>query len=186
MNKGSIRIMNSQVNDRQNAQEVLGDLMHKLKEASSKGEPSAYLEPMHGTSEQVEGLRSEAQFGSVKSIIDEPISFGGTGLAPNPAETMMASVAASLEVTINCYASMRGIKIRNLSTKMKGCLDNRAFFGILGASRAGFPIVDFEIAIDCDATDEQLAELIDVAQKCCPVLDNLRNPTEVSLTTTRI
>lgn len=159
----------------------LGQMMARLREASSGGNAGDCLEPMSGQTRQVEGLRSQAQFGDLAMVIDEPVAFGGTGMAPNPAEAMLAALGASIEVTIRCYADLMGIKVASIGVDLSGALNNRGFFGLDASVRAGFPRIGAIVRIVSEEDPEAVGELLEIAARCCPVLDNIRQPTDVAL-----
>ncbi|RJT26721.1 OsmC family peroxiredoxin [Mesorhizobium waimense] len=168
------------MNDRRPSSE-LGHLFSKLRTSSAAGAAADCIEVMAGETEQVEGLRSESKFGNLTLTIDEPVSFGGTGTAPNPAEAMLAALGASIEVTIRCYAEFMGIQVTSIGVDLSAELNNQGFFGVNDAVRSGFPAISAKVKIASIEKPDVIAELIGVAGRCCPVLDNVRHPTDVKL-----
>ena len=59
-----------------------------LREIAFMGPSEQQLEPMSGTVTEVRGLLNHARFSGHLLIVDEPVGFGGSGTAPNPAEVM--------------------------------------------------------------------------------------------------
>ncbi|MBL8647250.1 MAG: OsmC family protein [Sphingosinicella sp.] len=163
------------------AQSTLGALMHELMAVARSGDAARCHEPMAGTTRQVEGLRSEGRFGDLSIVIDEPVAFGGTGLAPNPAEVALAALGASIEVTLRCYAEYHGIPVDSISVDLAGALDNRGFFGADPTIRPGFPRIDVRINVGTAAPAADVARLIAEVERCCPVLDLFRNATHIDI-----
>lgn len=159
----------------------LSELMRDLRVVAQRGNPAECAEPMSGITRQVNGLKSEATFGGLQMVIDEPVVFGGTGSAPNPAEAALAALGASMEVTLRCWAEYLGIPVNSISVALSGALDSRGFFGTDPAVRSGFGAVDAKIMIDSPAPAADLERLLDRVQKCCPVLDLFRAPTPVTV-----
>ena len=159
----------------------LGELMRNFRKVALRGNPAERAEPMSGTTRQVEGLKSEATFGGLRMVIDEPVVFGGTGSAPNPAEAALAALGASMEVTLRCYAESLEIPVRSISVALSGALDSRGFFGTDPSIRAGFPSIEAKITVDSPAPAADLERLLDRVQRCCPVLDLFRAPTTVNV-----
>lgn len=159
----------------------LGRLFAKFRAASASGKPSECLETMSGTTRQVEGLRSESLFSDLPLTIDEPVSFGGTGKAPNPAEVLLAALGASMEVTIRCYADFMGISVETISVQLSAKMNTQGFFGTNANVRSGFRSISANVQIVSSEQSNVVIELIDIASRFCPVLDNVRDPTEVSL-----
>lgn len=158
----------------------LGRRFAKFREASAN--PDESLETMSGTTRQVEGLRSETLFSGLPLTIDEPVSFGGTGKAPNPAEVMLAALGASIEVTIKCYADYLGIKVDSIGVELTAELNTQGFFGTNAAVRSGFPSISARVKIVSDEEAKVVSKLIEIANRFCPVLDNVKHPTDVALT----
>jgi putative redox protein len=163
----------------------LGELMRNLRNVALRGNPAECAEPMSGVTRQVVGLRSEAAFGELKMVIDEPVVFGGTGSAPNPAEAALAALGASMEVTLRCWAEYLQIPVTSISVALSGALDSRGFFATDPAVRSGFGHISATIRVDSPASAEQLDQLLSRVQQCCPVLDLFRAPTPVTVTLAR-
>ncbi|WP_172751271.1 OsmC family protein [Ensifer sp. LCM 4579] len=113
--------------------------------------------------------------------IDEPVNWGGTGTAPNPAEAMLAALGASIEVTIRCYADFLGIQVKSLGVELSAEMNSQGFFGLDASVRAGFPVISATVKIASEEEPEAISKLLEIAGRCCPVLDNVRHPTEVAL-----
>lgn len=145
------------------------------------GDREKCLERYAGETRQVEGLRSEGQFGRHRTVIDEPTGFGGTDTAVNPAEMLLAAIGASIEVTCRVYAEYLGIPLDAVSVKLSGNLDTRGFFDTDANVRSGFDAITADIRIDSPASEDQIARLLDRVERCCPVLDTVRNGTPIRL-----
>lgn len=159
----------------------LGELMRQFRNVALRGNPAECAEPMSGVTRQVQGLKSEGTFGGLKIVIDEPVVFGGTGSAPNPAEVALAALGASMEVTLRCYAEALGVPVKSISVALSGALDSRGFFGTDPAIRPGFGPITATVTVDSPAAPEQVRELIKHVNQCCPVLDVFRSPQSVDV-----
>ncbi|WP_165779565.1 OsmC family protein [Mesorhizobium sanjuanii] len=113
--------------------------------------------------------------------IDEPVSFGGTGTAPNPAEVMLAALGASIEVTVRCYADFLGVQVRSIGVELSAEMNSQGFFGTGAGIRSGFPAISAVVKIVSDEEPDAFSELLEIAERCCPVLDNVKRPTQVTL-----
>lgn len=159
----------------------LGELMRQFRSVALRGNPAECAEPMSGVTRQVMGLKSEGIFGGLKIVIDEPVVFGGTGSAPNPAEVALAALGASMEVTLRCYAEAQGIPVKSISVALSGALDSRGFFGTDPAIRPGFGPIEATVTVESSAAPERVQELMRLVNQCCPVLDVFRSPQTVKL-----
>lgn len=162
--------------------EALKALMERHVQTARSGSVAQCQERFAGVTRQVEGLRSEAQFGAFRFAIDEPLEFGGSNLAANPAEVMLAALGASIEVTCRVYAAYLGIALDRVSVQLSGNLDTRGFFDTDPRVRSGFDHIDARIRIDSPAGAADVKRLLDRIERCCPVLDTIRGGTRVRLT----
>lgn len=105
----------------------LGTMMKRLRDEALAAAPADCLEPMEGVVTQIDGFRCTARFGELEMGVDEPVIFGGTGTAPNPAEVALAGLGASIQVTLLCYAGYLDIDVGDLQVKLSGALDARGF-----------------------------------------------------------
>ena len=96
-------------------------------------------------------------FGKHSVVVDEPLIFGGTESAANPAEVALAGVAASISVTLQALAAMDDIPIDDVR-------------------------IDIELQVDSPAPSSVLSALLNRVERACPVLDAVRDPTPVRLT----
>ena len=110
-------------------QSAIGKMMHDLMQVARSGNAAACLEPMSGSTRQVSGFQCKATFGDLEMLVDEPVSFGGSGQAPNPAEVALAGLAASIQVTLLAYAQFLEADVRDVNIDISTSLDSRGFFG---------------------------------------------------------
>ena len=121
------------------------------------------------------GFRSEAKVRSFAPIAsDEPAALGGTDSAPNPVEQLLAALGNCLAVGYAANATARGIEIRELSVDVAGDLDLHTFLGLRPGGHAGFDDISVEVALESDATAEQIAELHAHVLSTSPVGHTLR------------
>jgi uncharacterized OsmC-like protein len=159
----------------------LGNMMKRLRDEALVAAPADCLEPMEGMVTQVDGFRCTARFGELEMGVDEPVIFGGTGTAPNPAEVALAGLGASIQVTLLCYAGYLNIDVGDLQVKLAGALDARGFFDIDPTAPVGFYDIDARVSFTGTATPAELARLFACVEKCCPVLAVFRQPMTVNL-----
>jgi uncharacterized OsmC-like protein len=114
-------------------------------------------------------------------IVDEPASFGGADSGPNPVEYVLAALAGCMNVVIHLVAQERGIIVRALKLTVTGELDTSRLMAVPTDNRAGFHTIELTADIDSDASPAELDEVLRLAEKRCPVSDNLSHETPVSL-----
>jgi uncharacterized OsmC-like protein len=113
----------------------------------------------------------------------EPAILLGSDTGPNPAELLLAALAASLTTTLVYTATARKINLTEVESILEGDMDFRGALGLSDDARNGFTKIRVTFIVEGDATDEQLRELVDRAQARSAVLDMLSNgvPVEVSV-----
>lgn len=114
-------------------------------------------------------------------VVDEPEALGGTDVAPNPVEYVLAAFAGCLNVMGHLIAKEMGFEIRNLNIEMEGNLNPAKLFGKSDEERAGYKNIHIRMITDAEADDSTLEKWIHEVESRCPVSDNLQNMTPVSL-----
>lgn len=121
----------------------------------------------------------EANIRDFKVIIDEPESLGGTDLAPNPVEYLLASYAGCLNVVSFLIAKELDFELRGLEIKIEGELNPNKLFGTSLAERAGYKGLKVVLIPDTDAEVALLGKWIQTVEARCPINDNLTNATPI-------
>ena len=106
------------------------------------------------------GFASEANvrdFAAVPS--DEPTSLGGSDTAANPVEQLLGALGNCLAVGYAANATALGVAINDLSIDLEGDLDLHTFLGLNPSGNVGYDAIRVSVALDSDATAEQLAQL---------------------------
>lgn len=159
----------------------LAELMRKYQAVAHSGQVDDCREPIVGSTVQQGGMRSEGRFGRHVVIVDEPKGFGGEDSAANPAEVLLAALGTSLSVTLRCHAALLGIAVGRITVELAGDLDIRGFFDADPAVRSGFQDIRLKVAIESQATPDQLSRLLAAADRGCPMLDTCRGTTPITI-----
>lgn len=116
------------------------------------------------------GFASEANvrdFAPVPS--DEPAGLGGGDTGANPVEQLLGALGNCLAVGYAANASGLGIEIKDLSIDLEGDLDLHTFLGLNPDGNAGYEAIRVSVALDSDATPEQLSQLHEQVVGTSPV-----------------
>lgn len=111
-------------------------------------------------------------------LIDEPPHLLGEDNAPNPSEAVLASLGACLAVGVHANATARGISLSKLELQLEGDINVTAVWGtgdLNEAKTLGFSAVRVKIDAEGDASDEEIADLINHSNVWSPVANTLRN-----------
>lgn len=114
---------------------------------------------------------------------DEPPVLLGTDKGANPVEQVLHGLAGCITSTAVYYAAAKGIEVHEMETTFEGDLDIRGFLGLPGASRRGYEEIRVSVKMKADGTEEDIRELVKLAESRSPVYDIVSNgvPVKVSV-----
>lgn len=94
------------------------------------------------------------------------------------------SLAGCLNVTGHEVAKQRGLKLNGMKIKIEGVMNPCAFIGRSFDERAGFQQIKVTIDPNMeDVTKEEVESWLEVTENRCPVTDNLRTGTKLTVVT---
>lgn len=146
-----------------------------------RSDPNKAIATFSADSRQVQGLQSETKIRQFTLTIDEPKNLGGSDTGPNPVELILGALASCQEITYRAYAEALQIPLDRVSVRIEGDLDLRGFFAVSDGVRAGFQKIRGVVDLVSSASEEELAQLKQIVDAHCPVLDILQAPVPVSL-----
>lgn len=105
---------------------------------------------------------------------DEPVSYGGRDLGPNPYEFLLSALGSCTSMTIRMYANRKNIPLENIEIKLthsrihgEDCQECESHEGMID-------VIKKEIWLEGALNDEQRGRLLEIADKC-PVHKTLLN-----------
>lgn len=110
---------------------------------------------------------------------DEPATLaGGSNKGPRPLEYFLAGFAFCQQVIYAKNALATGIEIDALSIEASGQVDPRGVLGV-GDVEPGFhdDTISYTTHIESEADPQEVAELVELAERHCPAHRALRAPT---------
>ncbi len=118
-------------------------------------------------------------------VVDEPLHLFGDNTAPAPGEIVLSALGGCLAVGITAVATWKQVRLSHLEIFMEGDIGNPAAWGAGGAEmlppQMGFQAIRVKVAIEGEATREQLDEIVQHANVYSPVANSLRNPIAMSI-----
>ena len=90
---------------------------------------------------------------------DEPALIAGQDTAPTPVEYVLHALVSCLTTTMVYHASVQGIEIESVESRVEGDIDVRGFFGLSDEVRKGFNAVRVVMRVKSEADAETLREL---------------------------
>jgi len=109
----------------------------------------------------------------------EPPVLLGNNEGANPVEFLLHALAGCVTTTAVIHASARGISIRKLSTELAGSLDVQGLLALDDSVPIGYEQITIRMQIEADCSDQELDELIAVAQQRSPVFNTITRPVTV-------
>jgi uncharacterized OsmC-like protein len=110
----------------------------------------------------------------------------GTGQDACSGDMLLQALVACAGVTLGSVATAMGLPVRGGAVLAEGDLDFRGTLGVSKEVPVGFSAVRLRFELDTDATDEQLAKLVQVTERYCVVAQTLRAAVPVTSTSTRL
>jgi len=125
--------------------------------------------------------QSEISVRNFKVTVDEPEQLGGTDLAPNPVEYILCGLTGCVHILGYKVANEIGMDLKDLKIKIIGELNPEKLFGMKTENRAGYQGIKVVLEPTTDSNEDLLKQWLDIMAERSPVLDNLLNPTPVSI-----
>ena len=117
-------------------------------------------------------------------IADEPEDDGGDDMGPAPYELLLSSLAACKVMTVHLYARRKEWPVDTVTIKLNF---SRAYArdveGAVSPPNHKIGLIDTELTFEGDLTEEQIARLADISDRC-PVHRTLTNETIIRKTVT--
>ena len=148
----------------------------KVKEAVSRSTKALSLKPSLGLgtgiskTKIINGLSCEVTEGIYKLIADMPESVGGNAAGPTPGVYGRAAFGSCLAIGYMMKASAMNIKIDSLEVEVQADYDDGALFGT-SAADPGYLEVRYTVTIETDASESEILQMLDIADKQSPYLD---------------
>lgn len=118
-------------------------------------------------------------------VVDEPLHLFGENTAPAPGEIALSALGGCLAVGITAVATLRQVKLSKLELFLEGDIGNPAAWGADGAKmeppQMGFQAIRVKVAIEGDASREDLDAIVKHANYYSPVANTMRNPIPFSI-----
>jgi uncharacterized OsmC-like protein len=148
-----------------------------------RSEPAAALVTLHAEGRLGEGIACRVETG--KALIDAGLhpATGGSGLQACSGDMLLEALVACAGVTLKAVATALGIGLRDASIRAEGDLDFRGTLGVAKDAPVGFRDIRLRFELDSDASEAQLAKLIELTERYCVVMQTLRSapPVKVSV-----
>jgi uncharacterized OsmC-like protein len=106
---------------------------------------------------------------------------GGDGTQACSGDMLLDAVVACAGVTLSAVATAMGITIRSGQIQATGHWDARGTLGTDKSAPVGVTDITLNFALDTDADQATTTKLIATTERYCVVLQTLRNPPEITV-----
>lgn len=135
-------------------------------------EPARAVVKLRAEGRMGEGTRVDMRVGSFEIGVDEPVSVGGTGTAPNPVQLSLAALGSCQAITYRYWATELGLQLDAVAVRLEANFDTGAFFGFPGATGPVSPSnVHCAVTLEGPEPPERYKDLVAVVDEHCPILD---------------
>jgi len=117
---------------------------------------------------------------------DHPEIFAAEDQGATPVEIVLVGLAGCLTAGIASVAQNRSIQLRSVRATLEAGMDLQGILGIDAGVRNGFEGIRVHYEIDADASAEDIAALVAQSQKRSAVFDVVTNPTDVTVTASKV
>ena len=111
--------------------------------------------------------------------IDEPAELGGTDVAPNPVEYILAGYAGCINVVAHIVAKELDITLNDFKVDIQGFLNPNRLFGVSSKERAGYNNIQVNLLTSTSFDQDKKEQWLTQIEDRCPVNDNLTNKTPI-------
>lgn len=105
--------------------------------------------------------------------------WGGKDSGIDPIELLLGSVASCVAIGFATQAAKRGIDFQDFNIETEGDIDVRGYLGLEGA-RPGFQNIRYVVRVKSNASEEELKEIMKIAESTSPMFDNVSRGVPIS------
>jgi uncharacterized OsmC-like protein len=126
------------------------------------------------------GVTCDIEDGGWKLIADESVGDGGAGLGPDPGVFGRAALGACLAMGYVQWAAVMEVPIDSLEVVVEADYNAAAMFAVDDSAPPGWGAIRYSVAISSPASEEQVRELVEHADRYSPLLHDFAKPVPVT------
>ena len=162
--------------------EALKALQAPLKE-QYRAAPAAALVTLRAESNGVDGVA--CRLDTSKGLVEAGLhpATGGSGAQACSGDMLLEALVACAGVTLQAVATAFGVTLTRSTVRAEGDLDFRGTLGVAKDAPVGFQNIRLAFDIAADAPRETLDKIIALTERYCVVLQTVRQPPAIALST---
>ncbi len=154
--------------------QALKEMQAPLK-ARYREDPSAALVTLDAESGlDADGIACSIHVGGKLAAAGLHPATGGSGAELCSGNMLLEALAACAGVTLRAVATAKGIALRAGKVRVEGDLDFRGTLGLDKSVPVGFKAIRLSFHLETEASEAEVASLIDLTERYCVVLQTLR------------
>jgi uncharacterized OsmC-like protein len=135
----------------------------------------------HG-SQGADAVACSVDVGRLIQEAEAHVGVGGPGTGACSGDLLLGALAACAQVTCQMVAAAMGIEAERIEITAEGEIDLRGTLGVSREAPVGFEAIRLRFEIDAsEASDEEIASLIEKTERYCTVLQTLREPPRIAV-----
>lgn len=140
--------------------------------------PAVGMSTGHTTVRVRDGTTCEVENGPWTFTADVGTDQGGNDAGPGPGVLERAALGSCLGIGYSQWAALLEVPIDRIQVEVESEFDARGSFGIEDQP-PGFTRLRYRVTIESPASESEIQEVIDQADRHSPVLDDFRRPIPV-------
>jgi uncharacterized OsmC-like protein len=117
-------------------------------------------------------LACEISDGPWSLVVDVSRDEGGEGEGPDPGVLARAALGACMAIAYRTWAARAGVTLGRVEVAVEADYDARGAYGVDGAGPPGWAALRVRAEIEGDAGEAQLREIVALADRHSPILDD--------------
>ena len=147
-----------------------------------KSDPHAAMITLkaHGTLDDT-NIACKVETGRALAVAGLHPATGGSGLELCSGDMLLEALVACAGVTLKAVATALDIPLKSGSVSAHGDLDFRGTLGVAKDAPVGFAAIRLTFAVETDAPQEKLDQLLKLTERYCVVYQTIRNGSPVDV-----
>jgi uncharacterized OsmC-like protein len=158
--------------------EELRNLQAPLK-SKYREKPESAMITLKAEGKTGEGISCKIETGRALTEAGLHPATGGDGMFACSGDLLLEALVACAGVTLRAVSTAIGIDINDAIVKAEGDLDFRGTLGVSKDVPVGFIAIRLSFILECNASEEQIQNLLRLTERYCVVYQTLVAATEV-------